>query len=108
MSDKKIYTFLLRMTDTMTSQNTDLYYWDTLYSVADSNIIHRRDTQQSTSAVRDLNPVPPKYESQVLSIAQFVRRAEVEPWVRALRLTADTVSVARLANRGIKSTLCLL
>jgi hypothetical protein len=26
-----IYTFLLRMTDTVTSQNTDLSSWDTLY-----------------------------------------------------------------------------
>jgi hypothetical protein len=26
-----IYTFLLRMTDTMTSQNTDLSSWDILY-----------------------------------------------------------------------------
>jgi hypothetical protein len=26
-----MYTFLLRMTDTMTSQNTDLSYWDILY-----------------------------------------------------------------------------
>jgi hypothetical protein len=28
-----IYKFLLRMTDTMTSQNTDLSSWDTLYIV---------------------------------------------------------------------------
>jgi hypothetical protein len=26
-----IYTFLLRMADTMTSQNTDHSHWDTLY-----------------------------------------------------------------------------
>jgi hypothetical protein len=26
-----IYTFLLRMTDTMASQNTDISSWDTLY-----------------------------------------------------------------------------
>jgi hypothetical protein len=26
-----LYTFLLRTTDTMTSQNTDLSTWDTLY-----------------------------------------------------------------------------
>jgi len=29
-----IYTFLLRMTDTMTSQNIDLSSWDTLYTFA--------------------------------------------------------------------------
>jgi hypothetical protein len=29
-----IYTFLLRMTDTMTSQNTDISSWDTLYTDA--------------------------------------------------------------------------
>jgi hypothetical protein len=28
-----IYTFLLRMTDTMTSQNIDLFSWDTLYNL---------------------------------------------------------------------------
>jgi hypothetical protein len=28
-----IYMFLLRMTDTVTSQNIDLSSWDTLYSV---------------------------------------------------------------------------
>jgi hypothetical protein len=28
-----IYTVLLRMTNTMTSQNTDLSSWDTLYSL---------------------------------------------------------------------------
>jgi hypothetical protein len=27
-----IYTFLLRMTDTMTSQNIDLSSWDTVYN----------------------------------------------------------------------------
>jgi hypothetical protein len=27
-----IYTFLLRMADTMTSQNTDLSSWDTLHN----------------------------------------------------------------------------
>jgi hypothetical protein len=29
-----IHTFLLRMTDTVTSQNSDLSSWDTLYSCA--------------------------------------------------------------------------
>jgi hypothetical protein len=28
-----IYTFLLRMTDTVTSQNTDPSIWDILYSI---------------------------------------------------------------------------
>jgi hypothetical protein len=28
-----IYTFLLRMTDNMTSQNIDLSFWDTLYNL---------------------------------------------------------------------------
>jgi hypothetical protein len=28
-----IYNFLLRMTDTVTSQNTDLSSWDTLYNM---------------------------------------------------------------------------
>jgi hypothetical protein len=27
-----VYMFLLRMTDTMTSQNNDLSFWDTLYT----------------------------------------------------------------------------
>jgi hypothetical protein len=31
MGHKYIYTFLLRMTDTMTSQNTDLSSWESLY-----------------------------------------------------------------------------
>jgi hypothetical protein len=46
-----IYTFLLRMTYTMTSQNIDLSSWDTLYSILHftyphQNIIstHRIDT----------------------------------------------------------------
>jgi hypothetical protein len=26
-----IYTFLLRMTDTVTSENIDISFWDTLY-----------------------------------------------------------------------------
>jgi hypothetical protein len=29
-----IHTFLLRMADTMTSQNIDLSYWDTLYVIS--------------------------------------------------------------------------
>jgi hypothetical protein len=32
MEHMYIYTFLFRMTDTMTSQNIDLSSWDTLYS----------------------------------------------------------------------------
>jgi hypothetical protein len=37
-----IYTLLLRMTDTMTSQNIDLSLWDTLYSLATDNDVKLR------------------------------------------------------------------
>jgi hypothetical protein len=35
-----IYTFLLRMTDTTTSQNIDVSCWDTLYTVLFFKSIH--------------------------------------------------------------------
>jgi hypothetical protein len=34
-----IYTFMLRMTDTMPSQNIDLCSWDTLYSLATDGFV---------------------------------------------------------------------
>jgi hypothetical protein len=34
-----IYTFLLRLTDTMTSQTTDLSSWDTLYVLVTSMLL---------------------------------------------------------------------
>jgi hypothetical protein len=37
-----IYTFLLRMTDTVTSQNTDLSSWDTPYNLDTEIVFHIR------------------------------------------------------------------
>jgi hypothetical protein len=43
-----IYTFLLRMTDTMTSQNTDLSFWDTLYTDPRNKTVSTHVTQMDT------------------------------------------------------------
>jgi hypothetical protein len=43
-----MYTFLLRMTDTMTSQNINLSTWDTLYSTADKTLKRENSNYEIT------------------------------------------------------------
>ena len=47
-----IWSFVLRMTDTMTSQNMDLTSWDTLYFIVTFNVCYRESP--------DSVPVPAK------------------------------------------------
>jgi hypothetical protein len=107
-----IYTFLRRMTDTMTSQNIDLSSWDTLYSLTtDSLVIKSTEKKHRTARLpfkiwtQSLLNTNRKWE--VLH-SSWESGPEPEAWVRAPRLIADIVSVAGLMNRGVTSTLCLL
>jgi hypothetical protein len=55
-----IYTFLLRMTDTMTSQNFDFSSWDTLYidieiETLESDLLFRSSGSRATVSVFGLS-----------------------------------------------------
>jgi hypothetical protein len=63
-----IYIFLLRMTDTVTSQNVDLSSWDTLYSVVNGYVIITTLTHSMTYVERCFRQTIFSFSSGALSL----------------------------------------
>jgi hypothetical protein len=82
-SDIYIYIYLLRMTDTMTSENTDLSPWDILYKVASTTpsftyLYWMRDATINT--IQDNRVFRSRFEdgnSQILKCCPFGRYLSV-------------------------------